>query len=34
MSILIDIKNLKVYFPVGPHTPFSKSKSFYEQSMV
>ncbi len=28
MSILIDIKDLKMYFPVGQRTLFSKSKSF------
>ncbi|GAI13722.1 unnamed protein product, partial [marine sediment metagenome] len=28
MSILIDIKDLKVYFPVGRSNPFTKSKSF------
>ena len=28
MSILIDIKDLKVYFPMGRSNPFSKSKSF------
>ena len=28
MSILVDVKDLKVYFPVGSRALFSKSKSF------